>query len=119
MTTAHQTTKFKCDRIPKKQSYIQDEKIVIELLEEYEANLSAGGNPDPHEFLARYPGQDKESFKAELNLVTILQVRSAEIAKQWERLVGPLEVKRIEATICAKLLKRGKRQRQPRTRRRK
>lgn len=48
------------------------ERMAMDLIEEYEKKLKAGQNPDPREYIKRYTGPATDEFRTELNLATLL-----------------------------------------------
>lgn len=78
-------------------------KMASELLEEYEQRLRAGENPSPSEYLARYPGPDKDTFRIELNLVTLLLVDAKKRAQEWDTLVASGQISKVEKRLSQKL----------------
>jgi hypothetical protein len=50
------------------------DKNAIKLLEKYGERIIAGQKPNPGDYLDSYSGSDKQNFKIELNLVTLLAI---------------------------------------------
>ena len=80
------------------------QKEATKLLEEYEKRLRRGdNNANPNRYLARYIGPDKEVFRIELNLITLLVEGNKKRSQEWNRLETTDKIQKASGRIMASL----------------